>query len=285
MELCLLSHQITSAQINGFRLERGSKARTFALRTTAFAGGEVQRMSYRSQPHLGGRSPNRLEHFNTEARAPNARVRVPLSNRARKAQANERLPFVPPEDWHEPREDGRGYRIVVQRPGEGFRHVLTPDEVRERLSALPKRFLDLLEVVQFSRMTRKKQSFPCYGMQWGASAYLYPIEDNLVEFYSAPPKPNQVNEARMYGGRWVHEAPDVWKLVWTERAVKDFYLNNILIHEVGHLLDDRNSRTIDRERYAEWFAVEYGYKPTRRLWMCQPRAVSRRHAKKRGNGR
>ncbi len=64
--------------------------------------------------------------------------------------------------------------------------------------------------------------------------------------------------------------------MWTERAIKDFYLNNILIHELGHLLDDRNSRSVDRERYAEWFAVEYGYKPTRRLFAV-PREVVRRH--------
>ncbi len=238
-------------------------------------------MSYHSQPHLGGRSPNRLDHFNTVARVGSARPRVPLSKRARGAQANERLPFVPPEDWHEPREQRRGYRVLVQPAGSGFRHVVTPKEVRDRLSTLPEHFVQSLEVVQFSRMTRKKQSFPCYGMQWGTSIYLYPIEENLVEYYSAPPKPSQVNEARMYGGRWIHEAPDVWKLVWSEWSIKDFYLNNILIHELGHLLDDRNSRTIDRERYAEWFALEYGYKPTRRRWATEPRTVSRRHAKRR----
>jgi hypothetical protein len=158
--------------------------------------------------------------------------------------------------------------------------VLTTTEVHERLEALPSGFIKALEVVQFSRMTRKKQSFPCYGMQWGASVYLYPIETNLVEYYSSPPKPSQINEARMFGGRWVHEAPSVWKLVWTERAIKDFYLNNILIHEIGHLLDERNSRTVDRERYAEWFALEYGYKPTRHTWGTTMRVASRRHARK-----
>ncbi len=237
-------------------------------------------MSYYPQPHLGGRSANRLDHFNTVARAQSARLRVPSSKRARGAQANERLPFVPPEDWHEPRESRRGYRIIVQPPGDGYRHVVTPAEVRERLSALPERFSETLEVVQLSRMTRKKQSFPCYGMQWGTSIYLYPIEENLVEFYTAPPKPSQLNEARMFGGRWINHGRGIWKLVWTERSIRDFYLNNILIHELGHLLDDRNSRTIDRERYAEWFALEYGYKPTRRDWMPQAQAVTRRHAKK-----
>ncbi|MBS0207382.1 MAG: hypothetical protein JSS27_00375 [Planctomycetes bacterium] len=191
-----------------------------------------------------------------------------LSSRARGkvvrgGQQNERLPFVPPEDWHEPREDGRGYRVIVQPPGTGFRHVLTPSEVRDRLAELPDHFTSTLEVVQFSRMTRKKLQFPCYGMQWGAAVYLYPIEVDLVERYPRPPKPALVNEARMYGGRWVQNGPG-WNLIWTEQAVKDFYLNNILIHELGHLLDLRNSNSVDRERYAEWFAIHYGYKRSRR---------------------
>ena len=112
-------------------------------------------------------------------------VAFPRASRARLAPRNQRLPFVPPENWHEPREDGSDYRILLQQPGEGFRHVLTPDEVRDRLAQLPRHFLRPLEVVQFSRMTRKKLSFPCYGMQWGAALYLYPIEESLIESYSA----------------------------------------------------------------------------------------------------
>jgi hypothetical protein len=176
---------------------------------------------------------------------------------------NEQLPFVPPEDWHEPREDRSGYRIVVQQPGEGYRHVLSPDEIRHRLGQLPPQFVEPLEVVQLSRVTRKKLSFPCYGMQWGAAIYLYPVEDSLVEQFPRPPKPAQLIEARMYGGRWEQAGSDGWRLVWTQEALKNFYLNNILIHELGHLLDHRNTRSADRERYAEWFAVEYGYKQSR----------------------
>ena len=56
-------------------------------------------------------------------------------------------------------------------------------------------------------------------MQWGTSIYLYPIEANLVEFYTAPPKPSQLNEARMFGGRWINHGRGLWKLVWTERSI------------------------------------------------------------------
>jgi hypothetical protein len=205
--------------------------------------------------------------------------RAPLSKRARGGEANIRLPFVPPETWHEPREDDcEGYRFKVQPPGDGYRHVVTPHEVRERLAQLPADFLRPLQLVQFSRMTRKKQSFPCYGMQWGSTIYLYPIEESLIESYNQPPKPSQVNEARMFGGRWVQESPSTWNLIWTERTIKNFYLNNIVIHELGHLLDDRNSRAADREGFAEWFAIHYGYQPTRH------RPLDRR-AIRRGHGR
>jgi hypothetical protein len=198
------------------------------------------------------------------------------SKRIRGVQRNEMLPYVPPEDWHEPTgKSAGGYRIVVQPPGSGFRHILTPEDIRQRLSKFPEHMLANLEVVQLSRMTRKKLSFPCYGMQWGSSLYLYPIEVGLAEYYHAPPTPAQRNEARMYGGRWFEESPGVWKLEWSEESIRDFYLNNILIHELGHLVDDRNTGYVARERYAEWFSLEHGYRHSQAR--RRPRTAVRRH--------
>ncbi len=216
----------------------------------------------RREMKFGGRFPQPQQYYSV-AVAKARRPGVLANKRVRGVARNAKLPFVPPEDWHETAGDGKGYRIVVQPPGKGFRHILTPQDVRQRLSQLDDSLLANLEVVQFSRMTRKKQSFPCYGMQWGTSLYLYPIEESLVEYYHCPPTPNQVNEARMYGGRWSQDSWSVWKLEWTEEAVRDFYVNNILIHELGHLVDVRNTGYVARERFAEWFAVEYGYKPSR----------------------
>lgn len=210
----------------------------------------------------------------TERVANNAKL-LPTSKRARGAPRNQRLPFIPPETWYEPADTG-SYRIVVQEPGPGYRHVITPDEISARLSQLPEEFLAPLEVVQLSRMTRKKQSFPCYGMQWGSSLYVYPIENSLIEQYDRPPKPAQLNEARMYGGRWLQEG-DRWTLVWNERSIRDFYLNNILMHELGHLLDERNTGYADRERFAEWFALKYGYQATQHTRDHVRRRIRRRH--------
>lgn len=236
-------------------------------------------MRHRSQL-FSSMPKGQARYRNAVAKARTASRGRPASKRSRGGQRNEQLPFSPPEDWHEPRtERADGYKILVQPPGGGYRHILTPAEIRERLAQLPSHFLQQLEVVQLSRMTRKKQSFPCYGMQWGNALYLYPLEASLIEYFTTPPGPDLVNETQMYGGRWVHEAPHTWMLVWTVETIKDYYLNNILIHELGHLLDDRNSSYLDRERYAEWFAIEYGYRASQayQARRRQPQVTRRHH--------
>jgi hypothetical protein len=186
-------------------------------------------------------------------------------------------PFAPPEDWHES-TDREGYRVVIQEPGEGYRHIVTEEQIRERLKLVEPSFLDQLEVVQLSCMTRKKQSFPCYGMQWGNAIYLYPLEESLVEHFYQPPRPALVNEAKMYGGEWDEPGSGVWTLTWSEQAAEDFYLNNILIHELGHLVDEKNSNYMERERFAEWFAIEHGYRKSGGGAARRPnQIVQRRH--------
>ncbi len=186
---------------------------------------------------------------------------------------------MPTEDWHPPTEvKSTDYRVRTQYPGEGYRHVVTPREIRERLAALPSWMLFDLDVVQLSRMTRKKQTFPCYGMQWGSALYLYPIESNLVEEFTRPPKPSVVIESQQFGATWLQEG-NMWYLRWTRKSIKDFYLNNILIHELGHLLDHRNASYVDRERFAEWFAMEYGYRRSQRRQRSRrnERTIRRHH--------
>ncbi len=174
--------------------------------------------------------------------------------------------FDAPEVWHDPATDEqpeRALKIAIQPAGRGYLHPVSADEVHERVLQLPKEFQENLHVVQFSRMTRKRRLFPCYGLQWGTAVYLYPIEESLEELYVRAPRPAQRIETEMYGGRWVQDG-NLWRLIWTQRTIRDFYLNNVLIHEIGHINDDRNTSFRKRERFADWFAIEHGYRASRR---------------------
>src|SRR3954469_17824991 len=103
-------------------------------------------MSRHNKTNLGGRMPARLHHTNGLARATRAQNLAPRNKRSRTEEPHLHLPFTPPEDWHEPKEHGRGYKIVVQPPGAGYRHVLTPDEVHARLAQMPPSMTSALEL-------------------------------------------------------------------------------------------------------------------------------------------
>lgn len=216
------------------------------------------------RPHSHQRAIHRHAARRARSRRTNIshrEIRPAAAHRQRGESARDRKEaFNAPEIWHVP--TGRETRFIVQPPGRGFFHPVTVDEIRERIAQLPEQYQTGIEVVQLSRMTRKRALFPCYGMQWGPNIYLYPIEESLQELYVHPPLPSQQIEAKMYGGRWSRE-DGYWKLTWTREAIRDFYLNNVLIHEIGHIHDRRNTRAVDRERFAEWFAVEYGYRASR----------------------
>jgi hypothetical protein len=232
-------------------------------------------MSRRLNLSLKGTAPAK------NAAARSARRVVTMGKRMRISSAALRGPYLPPEVWYEPAEERRkgDYAVIIRPAGQGYRHIVTEEDIRGRLAQLPEWMLAGLDVVQLSTMTRKMRRAPCYGMQWGSTIYLYPIEESLIESFGKPPRPQQKIEASMYGARWEHTRGH-WRLVWTEAALRDFYLNNVLIHELGHILDSRNSRYLDRERYAEWFAVEHGYKASRRAELANQAAakyVVRRH--------
>jgi len=54
---------------------------------------------------------------------------------------------------------------------------------------------------------------------------------------------------------FLHAYPFGWAdLVWLRR----FYLRNVLMHEVGHHVDSRNTTKKDREQFAERFARTHG---------------------------
>src|SRR4051794_22166730 len=104
--------------------------------------------------------PRRIDlSLKTPARARNNAARsgrkfVTLGKRARISSAALRGPYLPPEQWYEPAEQVVGhFSVVVQPAGNGYRHIVTEDDVRRRLAQLPEWMVKPLQVVQFSQMT------------------------------------------------------------------------------------------------------------------------------------
>ena len=144
----------------------------------------------------------------------------------------------------------------VERPGPGYMHPLTKDEVRARLAELPKQFLTNLHTVYMPRMTRKRELLDIYGLQYGFVIYLYPMPEDLKETLKTIPPQRRIEFAKF--GANVTDVKDLCEVQWTVDSIRTFYRDNILVHELGHLVDEKNTREVDRERFAEEFVTKWG---------------------------
>lgn len=167
--------------------------------------------------------------------------------------------YQSPEIWYEPHEY-EDYYFRWQEPGYERYHPATEDEIETRLSAVSNKYLYNLSWVTRAGVTRKKTSFPLYGMAWGETIYLYSVSRHLTEFYDELPEPSFVSSTKKYGGKW-RQYGSTWELQWTEQSIKEFYLEDILMHELGHINDKRNTSYRDREAYANHFAIKHGNAP------------------------
>lgn len=156
--------------------------------------------------------------------------------------------------------DGEGIHVHVEPAGKGYVHVLNEADIRFRLAELPPHLLNHVSCIVLPRMTRKRKLFNIYGMQWAESIYLYPMPVDLRVGDSHALLPAHVAEARQFDAE-VEEGPVIQ---WTPETIRHYYLENILIHELGHTLDQRNTSDKDREAYAEAFARKWGRWPKRR---------------------
>lgn len=192
--------------------------------------------------------------------------------------------YSAPEAWYEPRND-HAIRFVVDNPGRGFVHAVTTAEIKDFLlqieASLAGRIAELLDVIKLSGRTRKNGSQNLYGLQWGSAVYLYPFNESLREIYSYAPRNDQRIQTERYGGRWARTSNNQYEVIWTKSALRDFYLCEVLMHEIGHVLDQKNTGYREREQFADAFATEHGYLPWR---ANQPqRVVAKRHHSKRNS--
>lgn len=191
------------------------------------------------------------------------KVIIPDSNK--KSGHDVGVPWFPPRE--ECAKSVRSYpQCHVEDPGSGFRHPVTMCEVLERMMQLPREITGRIEerLDHLSMPHLRSPSLPAYGMQWGSSVYLLPIETDRIEQFPALPPVTYRQELAKYGAQWIwNENDKLWECRWTEEALRIFYLENVLIHEIGHLLDTRNNSTRDREAFANAFAAQYGNPPKR----------------------
>ena len=120
-------------------------------------------------------------------------------------------------------------RIIELPPLDGFIRPCSAGEVEAQLTSCPPEFLKGLRAVFILSGTTKQlkswgRATTFYGHYWRSCVFLHAYPFGRADLI----------------------------------ALRRFYIRSVLMHEIGHHLDRRNTMREDRERFADQFARTHG---------------------------
>lgn len=157
--------------------------------------------------------------------------------------------------------------VIVNPVHPAFALPLTRLEIQNTIASIPSEFTrDLKGIVCLSGSKKQERVFRnifAYGRYFDGSIWLHRYPKGfMVSYYTSLPKPSILNDYKRAGAKIAGETGN-WSISFDDDSLRDFYLRDVLLHEVGHHVDALNSlkKTHRKsEGYAEWFASEYGFR-------------------------
>lgn len=151
--------------------------------------------------------------------------------------------FIKQHNLTAPNEKQETPIFIIDNPSRDFYFPVTVDEVKEILRRLPNDHTDHLTHIWFQKIKKSdyldgktfQGSFIC-----GSGVYLIIIHpfpaDNKMRFGKNKPQKKILN---YYKDFTIDLKEDVygWYLKWNEEDIKQYYLENLLLHEIGHSID------------------------------------------------
>jgi len=157
--------------------------------------------------------------------------------------------------------------IIVRPLHSDFVMPIDEPGIRETLDAVPRKFLTGLKAVVVLGGSKKQEktsnSLFAYGTYTSNVIFLHPFPKKFLDqIRKGLPKPSALQEYERAGAKITRDGK-YWRMQFDENSIKQFYLREVLLHELGHHVDSENFRFKTHrkaEGFADWFAAEYGYK-------------------------
>jgi len=162
--------------------------------------------------------------------------------------------------------------FIVENPSRDFYFPVSVDEIKETLRKLPKEHIENLTHIWLDKVKTKdyltgdtlQGEFVCGSKVYLIKLYAFP-KDNKMRFGQAKPTSKQLSFYKSYCTDLNHDK-NGWYLQWTIENLKQYFLERLLLHEIGHCVDyvyncyfsKANSKKT--EDFADSYAVIWGSK-------------------------
>lgn len=113
------------------------------------------------------------------------------------------------------------------------------------------------------KQEKTSNSLFAYGTYTSGVIFLHPFPKRFLDqIRKGLPKPSSLHEYERAGAK-INRDGKYWRMQFDEISVKQFYLREVLLHELGHHMDSKNRQFKTgrkAEGFADWFASECAYK-------------------------
>ncbi|OEH92354.1 hypothetical protein [Bacillus solimangrovi] len=158
--------------------------------------------------------------------------------------------------------------IKTYKAKNGLIHPINEDDIRKVLHKIPSEFLMNLRAIYLCSGSEKQKNYS--NVRFGTyhdyykTIFLHPFPESKCIQYDKKPKPSISLEYERHGAIWYKEGKG-WNLQFDIHSLRSLYLKDVLIHEIGHHVENishdiKHKSYAQREKFADWFALEYGMK-------------------------
>ena len=155
---------------------------------------------------------------------------------------------------------------IKDNPSRDFFHPINAADIEQQLKVMPSENSDRLTHI-WLRKVKKTDYYAAKGFQAcfinGGGVNLIVLKafpmDLKMRFGKNRPIQKNVNQYVKWTDKLESDEKG-WYLVWTEETIKDYYLNYLLLHEIGHYIESQYQRyysqadKVKREEFADNFA-------------------------------
>ena len=148
-------------------------------------------------------------------------------------------------------------RYIVDPLPKGYVYPCSVEDIRSKIHEISEKMLRNVSLIHLCNQVKMNPGVDAHICD-GSEIRIYPVPEKLRWNYG-PKKPNPAfaQERLEFGAYWQNIDGDWW-LSWDRDSLREYFLNHIFLHEVGHSLDGIHYGTNRGERLAEAFAHKVG---------------------------